>query len=232
MASASSRRTGSQPYGLVLQHRRVARDRRLCLIHPQRLPHAPCLLPRTADNPRYVNLRRNGRCGQPPPMTPDDLVEMELIKRLKYKYARCLDQKLWDEIADCFTPDAVAAYSGGGYSFEGRDAIVDFLRRSMGAETFHSSHKMHHPEIDLTGPDTARGVWALDDVVIMTDFELTIRGCSFYEDEYVKRAGAWRIRRTGYKRVFEEIQPRGNVEGLKLTASWWATGGRSELPAG
>ena len=37
------------------------------------------------------------------PMTPEDLVEIELIKRLKYKYARCLDQKLWDEIAECFT---------------------------------------------------------------------------------------------------------------------------------
>jgi SnoaL-like domain len=168
----------------------------------------------------------------PAPLTPDGLVEIELIKRLKYKYARCLDQKLWDEIAECFTADAHAAYSGGGYSFDGRDAIVDFLRRSMGAETFHSSHKMHHPEIDLTGPETAHGVWALDDVVVMTDFELTIRGCSFYEDEYVKQAGEWRIQRTGYKRVFEEMQPRGNVGGLRLTASWWATGGRSELPAG
>jgi hypothetical protein len=165
-------------------------------------------------------------------MTPEDLVEMELIKRLKYAYARCLDLKRWDEIGGLFTEDAVAAYSGGGYSFEGRDAIVDFLRRSMGAETFHSSHKMHHPEITLTGPTTATGVWALDDVVVMTDFELTIRGCSFYDDEYVKLGGEWKIKRTGYKRVFEEIQPRGNVEGLKLTASWWATGGRSELPAG
>ncbi len=119
-------------------------------------------------------------------MTPEDLVEIELIKRLKYRYARCLDLKLWDEIAGCFTAEAVAAYSGGGYSFEGREAIVGFLRRSMGAETFHSSHKMHHPEIDLTGSHTATGVWALDDVVVMTDFELTIRGCSFYEDEYTK----------------------------------------------
>ena len=167
-----------------------------------------------------------------PRMTPDDLVEIELIKRLKYRYARCLDQKLWDEIAGCFTPDAEAAYSGGGYSFSGRDAIVDFLRRSMGAETFHSSHKMHHPEIDLTSATTAVGVWALDDVVVMTDFALTIRGCSFYDDEYVKDGDVWRIAKTGYKRVFEEIQPRGNVEGLRLTASWWATGGRSELPAG
>jgi SnoaL-like domain len=165
-------------------------------------------------------------------MTPEDLVELELIKRLKYRYARCLDLKRWDEIASCFTDDAVAAYSGGNYSFEGREAIVEFLRRSMGAETFHSSHKMHHPEIELTGPTTATGVWALDDVVVMTDFQLTIRGCSFYEDEYVKAAGEWRIRRTGYRRVFEEIQPRGNVEGLKLTASWWATDGKSELPAG
>jgi hypothetical protein len=74
-------------------------------------------------------------------MTPDDLVEIELIKRLKYKYARCLDQKLWSEMAECFTVDAHAAYSGGGYSFDGRDAIVDFLTRSMGAETFLSSHK-------------------------------------------------------------------------------------------
>ena len=42
-------------------------------------------------------------------MTPEDLVEIEAIKRLKYAYARCIDQKLWDEIATLFTADAVAA---------------------------------------------------------------------------------------------------------------------------
>ena len=165
-------------------------------------------------------------------MTPDELCEIESIKRVKYAYARCLDLKLWDELAQVFTEDAVAAYSGGGYTFEGREAILAFLRRSMGAETFHSSHKMHHPEIDLTGPTTARASWALDDVVVESQWGITIRGASFYEDEYVKVAGQWKIKRTGYRRVFEEIQPRGNVEGLRLTASWWATDGRSELPAG
>ena len=65
-----------------------------------------------------------------------DLVEIEAIKRLKYKYMRCLDQKRWDEIAECFTADATAAYSGGKYSYDGRDAIVEFLRKSMGADTF------------------------------------------------------------------------------------------------
>lgn len=159
-------------------------------------------------------------------------MEIEAIKRLKYAYARCLDLKLWDELAGLFTMDAVASYSGGGYTFEGRDEILGFLQRSMGAETFHSSHKMHHPEIDLTGPTSARGTWALDDTVIDTQWNITIRGASFYEDEYVKQAGTWQIRRTGYRRVFEELQPRGNVEGLQITASWWATDGRSTLPAG
>ena len=81
-------------------------------------------------------------------MTPEDLVEMELIKRLKYRYLRCLDQKLWDEIETCFLPDATARYGGGLYEFEGRDAIMEFLRTSMGATTMLSSHRCHHPEID------------------------------------------------------------------------------------
>ena len=52
-------------------------------------------------------------------MTLDDLIDIEAIKRVKYKYLRCLDQKLWEEMAEVFTDDAVAAYSGGKYSFDG-----------------------------------------------------------------------------------------------------------------
>jgi hypothetical protein len=165
-------------------------------------------------------------------MDADALVELEGIKRVKYQYMRCIDQKLWDELDDVLTDDCVASYSGGKYHFEGREAIVDFLRRSMGADTFHSSHRVHHPEIELTGPDTATGVWAMDDVVVMTDWNLTVRGAAFYEDEYHKVDGGWRISRTGYKRTYEEIQSRADVPGLKLTASWWTTGGMSELDAG
>jgi bile-acid 7alpha-dehydratase len=167
----------------------------------------------------------NGR-----PLTPADLVEIELVKRVKYAYFRCLDLKQWDEIGELFTEDAVAAYSAGAYAFEGREAIVGFFRKAMGRETFLSSHKAHHPEIDLTGPDTATGVWALEDVVIDLQWELDIRGAAFYEDEYVKADGVWRIGRTAYKRVFEEVSSRSGRAGLALTASWWATGGRSSLP--
>lgn len=162
-------------------------------------------------------------------MTPEDLVEIELIKRLKYRYLRSLDQKLWDDLEACFTADATASYGGGAYAFDGRDAIMEFLRTSMGATTMLSSHRCHHPEIDLTGPDRATGIWALEDVVILTDLDLTIEGAAFYTDQYVKREGSWAIAHTGYLRSYEQLWPRASLPGLKLTADWWATKGRSTL---
>ena len=30
-----------------------------------------------------------------------DLQEIESIKRLKYKYMRCIDEKRWDDVAAC-----------------------------------------------------------------------------------------------------------------------------------
>ena len=142
---------------------------------------------------------------------------------------RCLDQKLWDEMTTCFTADATAEYSGGGYSLAGRDAIMDFMRSSMGATTMLSSHRVHHPEIDLTAPDEATGVWAMEDVVIMTELDINVQGAAFYTDRYVKRDGGWLIAHTGYRRSYEELVPRASIKGIKVTADWWLTNGRSTL---
>ncbi len=162
-----------------------------------------------------------------------DLVALEAIKQTKYAYMRCLDTKNWSEIRDCFTEDATAAYSGGKYAFDGREAIVGFLEKAMGSESFLSSHHVGHPEIHLESETRARGTWKLEDIVIDTRFGITIRGAAFYEDVYEKGAdGRWRIRHTGYKRTFEEIESRADRPSLKLTASWWGTDGQSELDAG
>jgi len=147
--------------------------------------------------------------------------ELEAIKRLKYRYLRCLDQKRWDELATCFTEDATSAYSGGKYSFAGRDAIMDFLRKAMGADSFLSSHTVHHPEIEFTSESTATGIWALHDVVIETSADIVIRGAAFYHDEYVKLDGEWKIRATGYERSYEETFSRADLASLKLTANCW-----------
>ena len=160
-------------------------------------------------------------------MTPEDLVEIEQIRQLKYRYVRFIDQKRWDDLAGLFREDATASYGGGAVERAGRAAIMEFLTGTMADEGMLTSHKVHQPEITLEGPDRARGVWALDDVVILADAGMTVRGSSFYDDRYTKVDGAWRIAHTGYRRVYEEIEPRS--PDLKLTASWWGTDGRSKL---
>ncbi|HET6951435.1 MAG TPA: nuclear transport factor 2 family protein [Acidimicrobiales bacterium] len=160
-------------------------------------------------------------------MTPADLVEIEQIHQLKYRYVRLMDQKRWDEMAALFTAGATASYGGGAKVLAGRDEIMAFLISAMGDETMLTSHRVHQPEITLTGPDAATGVWALDDVVILGSLGMTVRGSSFYDDSYVRVDGAWRIAHTGYKRIYEEMEPRRPE--LELTASWWGTGGRSRL---
>lgn len=163
-------------------------------------------------------------------MTPEDLVELEAIKRLKYAYLRCLDQKDWSGLSELLCEDATAAYSGGAYTCSGRDEIVAFLERNMGREQFHSSHRAHHPEIALSG-DRADAVWALEDIVVDAEWDFVLFGAAFYEDRCVRRDGRWWIQHTSYRRSFEVTFPMGSVEGMRLTASWWGTGGRSSLPA-
>ncbi len=154
----------------------------------------------------------------------DELREIEAIKRLKYKYMRCLDLKRWDELRECFAEEATSAYSGGKYSYQGRDEIIAFFRSAMGPEMI-TAHHVHHPEIELLSETRARGTWALEDTVIHTKHGFTLRGAAFYSDEYLKRDGEWRIAHTGYERIYEEIQPRKDVPGLVLTQNMWAPDG-------
>jgi len=110
--------------------------------------------------------------------------------------------------------------------------IVEFMRSRLPTQVI-TSHTVHHPELELTGPGEATGRWALNDVVIDQRFDLTIRGAAVYEDRYVKQDGTWRIAHTGYRRMYEELEPRKAPDdgGPTMTAHWWDTDGRSSLQA-
>ena len=146
-----------------------------------------------------------------------DLQEIEAIKRLKYRYVRALDLKRWEELGQCLTEDCRSAYGDGHFSFDGREAILAFLRDALGPATRITTHRVGQPEIAFTSPTTATGVWALDDVVIETEAKLTIRGAAFYHDEYVKVGGEWKIAKTGYARIYEETESRTDTPSLTLS---------------
>ena len=147
------------------------------------------------------------------------LEDLEAIKRLKYAYWRCLDQKRWDEMATLFTEDATSSYGSGKYSFTGRAAIIDFLRTSLSVESGAVGiHHGHHPEIEISGPTMATGRWALYNYLFNGPQQRGVREGAFYEDEYVKVQGRWLIRHTGYTYVFQEQWSRQDTPSLRVTA--------------
>jgi len=154
-----------------------------------------------------------------------DLAALEEIRRLKYRYLRCVDLKLWDEIADVFTADATVDYGtralGEPIQLRGREEIVAFLRKSLGPGII-TVHFASQPEIDVDGV-TAAGTWSFEDTVIATEYRVLIKGAAFYEDRYTRgEDGRWRISHTGYVRTYEVMMSLDDVPSLKFTANRWA----------
>jgi hypothetical protein len=154
-----------------------------------------------------------------------DLAALEEIRRVKYRYLRCVDLKLWDEIAEVFTADATVDYGtkalGEPIQLRGREEIVAFLRKSLGPGII-TVHFASQPEIDIDGA-TATGTWSFEDTVIATEFRVVIKGAAFYEDRYARGGdGRWRISHTGYVRTYEVMMSLDDVPSLKFTANRWA----------
>ncbi len=134
------------------------------------------------------------------------LEDLEAIKRLKAKYFRCLDRQLWDEMRDCFVEDATTSYGDGDLSFQGVDAIMEFISGSMGPQIKNGRmgmHLGHHPEIELTSSTTATGIWALDDVSVNSGTKIGQQMRAHYYDRYVKVDSRWKIQHTGYVRLYD-----------------------------
>jgi SnoaL-like domain len=154
-----------------------------------------------------------------------DLVAIEEIRQVKHCYLRCVDLKLWDDLADTFTEDATADYGtpalGKPPRLAGRDEIVGFLRDNLGPGII-TVHFASQPEITVDG-DTASGTWAFEDTVIATEFRAVITGAAFYEDRYARGPdGKWRIAHTGYTRTYEATMSLDDLPSFRITSNRWA----------
>jgi bile-acid 7alpha-dehydratase len=144
-----------------------------------------------------------GQIGRPARSTAE-LSEIEAIKQLKHAYFRLLDSKQFELLGELFTEDATTSYESGKYSHHGRDEAVSFLSTSLGDASIVHEHLGHHPEITITSDSTATGMWYLHDRVMVPSVDFELSGTAIYTDEYEKVDGAWRIRHTGYVRIYEE----------------------------
>jgi hypothetical protein len=156
-----------------------------------------------------------------------DLVTLEEIRQVKYRYLRCIDLKLWDELAEVLTSDAVADYGTHAYSkplkITGRDEIVAFMRAKLGPDMI-TVHSAGQPEITVDG-DTASGTWSFEDTVIATEHRVVIKGAAFYQDRYERGGdGRWRISYTGYVRTYEAMMSLDDLPSFRIIAKLDADG--------
>ena len=151
-------------------------------------------------------------------MTQDEVTAaIEAIRRLKASYFRCMDLKLWDELAGVFTQDAVFDVRGALEARKeeseyaalpvvtGREAIVDYI--STGLKPMISVHHGHMPEIDIESPVAARGIWPMSDMLVPPEggpFRI-FRGYGHYWERYAKQDGAWRIAELKLRRLYVEV---------------------------
>jgi hypothetical protein len=150
-----------------------------------------------------------------------DLVTLEEIRQLKYRYLRCVDQKLWDELADVFTADATVDYGtrvyGQPLKITGAGDIIAFFRAKLGPDVI-TVHSAGQPEITVDG-DSATGTWRFEDKVIATEHRIVVTGAAFYQDRYERGAdGRWRIAHTGYVRTYEAMLSLDDLPSFRLTA--------------
>lgn len=147
----------------------------------------------------------------------EDLLDIEHIRHLKYRYFRYIDTKDWDGVASCFVPEATAGYPQRECA--NRDEIIAFLSESMVPDLV-TMHHGHHPEITLDGNE-ATGIWYLHDKVMVVAYDFALEGAAIYRDRYVRTGdtsdlGGWRMTHTGYQRVFETTWSLSKVEGFKV----------------
>jgi uncharacterized protein (TIGR02246 family) len=129
--------------------------------------------------------------------------DLEAIRQLKARYFRTMDTKDWDGMRAVFTDDVVidTTASGGGVA-EGADEFLAFLRDTLG-ETV-TVHQGHMPEIELTGPTTATGIWALNDIVIWPN-GMRLDGYGHYHETYAKSGDTWRIASSTLTRLHMDL---------------------------
>jgi hypothetical protein len=137
------------------------------------------------------------------------LLAIEEIKRLKSKYFYYLDYKDWARWkAEVWAPDGRLEVPEVSMSVEGVDNIIKYTSESAGNQI--STHHGHMPDIEILSADSAKGTWAMEDVLRLPKDQPSrygytyLHGFGHYHETYVCTANGWRIKTTRLTRLYVE----------------------------
>jgi len=134
--------------------------------------------------------------------TTERLAAIEQIKALKARYFRCMDEKDWPGLQAVFAPDVVCDFRDStgarNESLLTQGAALYVKNLAPILENIVTTHHGHMPEIEITSHTTAKGIWAMEDLLWVQDGApvsyKTMRGFGHYHETYEKRNGNWEIK--------------------------------------
>ncbi len=143
----------------------------------------------------------------------DDNDDLEAIRQLKARYFRFIDTKQWDSLREVFTPDVEIDMRGEGAALS--HGIDEFVTSVSGIlESVVTVHHGHMPELRVTSPTTAAGVWAMEDELWWPEGSPIrhLHGYGHYHETYAKTPAGWRIssmRLTRLQRLLDRGEDAG-----------------------
>ena len=142
----------------------------------------------------------------------EKLLAIEEIKQLKARYFRSVDTRDWEGLKGVFAPDGIFDISQDvpGCILSGPEKIAEAV--SVPLTDCVSVHHGHCPEIELTSDTTAKGIWAIEDMLRWAENSTarirTLHGHGHYVETYERVDGRWFIETMKLTRLRVDIEKK------------------------
>lgn len=127
------------------------------------------------------------------------LLDIEAIKAVKSRYCRFIDTKCWERLQELFTPGV--RFEGFASAPSGSDGAAFIRGVSSRLQDAITMHHCHAPDIEFADDTHAHVVWAMQDYMEWPQpigypghpAARGMHGFGFYEEDYRKDGGIWRL---------------------------------------
>ena len=126
-------------------------------------------------------------------MDIQELLNREAIRQTQARYNTGGDSVNYDELGSAFTEDGVILLAGGGFSHEGRQAIIEGMRgkavaRGAGQPGIFQRHQLTTSRVEFLGANEAKGR-----TYFFVVTELGPDHSGVYYDEFRRVGDSWQI---------------------------------------
>ena len=124
-------------------------------------------------------------------------MEEREIERVLIRYATAIDDRDWDLLRSCFTEAPDVEYEDIG-TWDHVDQVVAFMDEAH-AGIGRSNHRLSNMTVTVDGDQATARTYVHAVLTLAVDPSEWVDAVGSYDDELVRTADGWRIRRRRYR---------------------------------